>query len=152
MEVEAERPRAGASEPDRGQAERAVDLLEEMSAGLRGCAILDRADRPLAASGELRIWGDSASGFLSAADAARPGVRAEYVHVATEDGDAFGVRHDHLSMVAVTDRFPLASLVASDMRAVLRDLAAGEIVDRRAPGRGVAADEVDPEAAAPPAD
>jgi len=39
-------------------------------------------------------------------------------------------------MVAVTDRFTLTSLVLSDMRTLLHDVAAGEVVDRRAPERG----------------
>jgi hypothetical protein len=43
-------------------------------------------------------------------------------------------------MLAVTDRFTLASLVVTDMRVVLRDLAAGEAGrDRRAPERVPAA-------------
>ena len=42
----------------------------------------------------------------------------------TEDGEAFGVRHGDLAMVAVADRFTLASLMIFDMRAVLRDLTA----------------------------
>jgi hypothetical protein len=42
--------------------------------------------------------------------------------VATEDGEAFAVRLEELAMVAVTERFTLASLVIFDMRAVLRDL------------------------------
>jgi hypothetical protein len=43
--------------------------------------------------------------------------------VATEDGEAYAVRLAGLAMVAVTDRFALASLVLADMRATLRDLA-----------------------------
>jgi hypothetical protein len=40
-------------------------------------------------------------------------------------------------MVAVTERFALASLVLFDMRTVLRDLASGNgVPDRRAPGPG----------------
>jgi hypothetical protein len=42
--------------------------------------------------------------------------------VATEDGEAFAVRHEDLAMVAVAERFTLASLMIFDMRAVLRDL------------------------------
>jgi hypothetical protein len=152
VEVEAESPVPAARGPERGEAERGVELLEEMSAGLRGCAILDGDGRALAASGEGGIWAEAGGALLAAADSSRPGAAVQHVHVATEDGEAFAVRHGELAMVAVTDRFPLASLVASDMRAILRDLAAGEVLDRRASGRGIAPDEVDPEAAAPPVD
>jgi hypothetical protein len=152
VEAELETAPAGAGEPEAAEAERGVALMEEISVGLRGCAILGPAREPLASSGEAGVWGEAAAGLLDAADAARPGSHAEQVHVGTEDGEVFAVRLGEVAMVAVTDRFTLASLVVSDMRAILRDLAAGEVVDRRAPERGVAPDEVDPEAAAPPAD
>jgi hypothetical protein len=42
--------------------------------------------------------------------------------VATENGEAFVLRHEGLAIVAVADRFTLASLMFFDMRAVLRDL------------------------------
>ncbi len=60
--------------------------------------------------------------LLAAADAAGD-EPASHVHVATEDGEAFAVRHEGLAMVAVAERFTLASLMIFDMRAVLRDLA-----------------------------
>src|SRR5919201_1585895 len=47
---------------------------------------------------------------------------ATHVHVATEEGEAFAVRHEGLAMVSVADRFTLSSLMIFDMRAVLRDL------------------------------
>ncbi|MGI8461145.1 MAG: hypothetical protein ACR2OC_05845 [Solirubrobacterales bacterium] len=120
----------------RAEAERAVALMEEMSTGLRGCAILvEGSGNALAASGEVSVWGEAATRLLSAADAAK-GRRAERVHVGTEDGEAFAVRHGELAMVAVTERFTLTSLVHSDMRMILRDLAAGAVVDHRAPARG----------------
>ena len=93
-----------------------------MSADLRGCAILDRAGQVLAATGDGERWAAAAAGFLDAADAARD-EPVTHVHVATEDGEAFAVRHDGLAMVAVAERFTLASLMIFDMRAVLRDLA-----------------------------
>jgi hypothetical protein len=43
--------------------------------------------------------------------------------VATEDGEVFVVRNAGLAMVVVSERFALASLIAFDMRTVLRDLA-----------------------------
>jgi hypothetical protein len=118
------------SEPANGKvsaaaAERALVRMREMAAHLRGCAILGADGAVLAATGEGERWGEAGSELLAAADAARgqPVVRA---HVATDDGEAFAVREGPLAMVAVTDRFALASLMLFDMRAVLRDLAAGE--------------------------
>ena len=93
-----------------------------MSADLRGCALLDSAGRVLAATGEAERWQAAASDLLAAADEAGD-EPASHVHVATEDGEAFAVREGGLAMVAVTERFTLASLMIFDMRAVLRDLA-----------------------------
>jgi hypothetical protein len=103
-------------------AEAAVGRLREMSPDLRGCAILGAGGEVLAATGEADRWASAAPELLSAADSAG-GEPASHVHVATEDGEAFAVRHDGLAMVAVTERFALASLMIFDMRAVLRDLA-----------------------------
>ncbi len=47
----------------------------------------------------------------------------EQVHVATEQGEVFALRHAGLAAVAVTERFALASLMFFDMRSTLRDLA-----------------------------
>jgi hypothetical protein len=104
-------------------AQQALARLEEMASGLRGAALLGPAGETLAASGDAERWGDAARGLLAVADAAR-GEPASEVHVATEDGEVFAVRHRGLGAVAVADRFTLASLMTSDMRAVLRDLAA----------------------------
>jgi hypothetical protein len=103
-------------------AETAVARLREMSADLRGCALIGARGEVLAATGEPEGWGAAAADLLAAADAAG-GEPAQHVHVATEDGEAFAVRHEGLAMVAVAERFTLASLMIFDMRAVLRDLA-----------------------------
>ena len=66
--------------------------------------------------------------LLAAADAAAGGT-ASHAHVATEDGEAYAVRLAGLAMVAVTDRFTLASLVLADMRAALRELAGAGSAD-----------------------
>lgn len=96
--------------------------LAEMSTDLRGCAVLDSEGGALAASGDPERWAEAGAALLAAADAAGE-EPASYVHVATEDGEAFAVRHEGLAMVAVAERFALASLMVFDMRAVLRDLA-----------------------------
>lgn len=93
-----------------------------MSADLRGCALLGAGGQVLAATGERDRWGAAAADLLTAADEAG-GEPAGHVHVAAEDGEVFAVREDGLTMVAVTERFTLASLMVFDMRAVLRDLA-----------------------------
>ena len=96
-----------------------------MSPDLRGCAVLDGAGLALGASGEIERWGAAGSALLQAADAAGDQAAA-HVHVATGDGEAFAVRESGLAMVAVANRFALASLMLFDMRTVLRDLARGE--------------------------
>lgn len=101
-------------------AERALERLGEM-VSLLGSALIGPGGRPLAASGALERWGGAAERLLAAADDAGDAA-ADHVHVATEEGEVFALRADDLALVAVTPRFPLASLTFSDMRAVLRDL------------------------------
>jgi hypothetical protein len=130
----------GASAVAPEAADFAVAHLNELSPDLRGCALLDATGTVLSASGEPERWAEAAVGLFAAADAAGP-EPAEMVHVGTEDGEAFALRHRDLAMVAVTDRFSLASLVIFDMRTILRDLAGqGKAVDRRAGGRAMPAD------------
>jgi hypothetical protein len=112
----------------------AVGRLTEMSPDLRGCAVLDSEGRALAASGDSESWAGAGAALLAAADAAGD-EPASHVHVATEDGEAFAVRHEGLAMVAVAERFTLASLMIFDMRAVLRDLAM-EVADAGTGGLG----------------
>ena len=78
----------------------------------------------LAASGDPERWGEDAAALLGVADRAG-GEPVEQVHIATEQGEVFALRHAGLAAVAVTERFALASLLFFDMRSVLRDLAAG---------------------------
>jgi predicted regulator of Ras-like GTPase activity (Roadblock/LC7/MglB family) len=95
-----------------------------MSPDLRGGAILDAEGSVLAASGRPERWRDDAAALLAVADGAG-GEPVEQLHVATEQGEVFAVRQARLVALVVTDRFALASLLLFDMRAVLRDLAAG---------------------------
>ncbi|HSJ17220.1 MAG TPA: hypothetical protein VK920_03935 [Solirubrobacterales bacterium] len=110
--------------PTSDDAEAAIERLREMSDDVRGCAILGPEGELLAATGDRRRWQEAAAVLLGAADLAGDAL-AERVHVATEDGEVFAVRHGGLAMVVVSDRFTLASLMAFDMRTVLRDLVAG---------------------------
>ena len=112
--------------PSRADAEAAVARMVEMSDDLRGCVVLGPGGEALAASGDLEPWQEPAAVLLGAADLAG-GDRAESVQVGTEDGEVFAVRHGELAMVAVSERFTLASLMMFDMRTVLRELAAGRL-------------------------
>jgi hypothetical protein len=103
------------------EAQAAISRLEELSADLRGCAILDAAGGTLGASGDRGRLGDAAAAFLAAADASGDESAGE-VHVVTEDAEVFAVHHQGLAIVSVADRFTLASLMVFDMRAVLGDL------------------------------
>jgi predicted regulator of Ras-like GTPase activity (Roadblock/LC7/MglB family) len=105
-------------------AEHALAFLTEMSPDLRGGAILDSEGAVLAASGHPGRWREDVAALLDVAD--RAGSESvEQIHIATEQGEVFALRHAGLAAVAVTERFALASLLFFDMRAVLRDLAAG---------------------------
>ncbi len=102
----------------------ALAYLTEMSPDLRGGAILDSGGAVLAASEHPDRWREDAAALLDVAD--RAGEEAvEQLHIATEQGEVFALRHAGLTAVAVTERFALASLLLFDMRSALRDLAAG---------------------------
>lgn len=117
-------------------AESALAFLEEMSPDLRGAAILDGDGPVLAASGERDRWREDAAALFAAADRAED-EPVEQVHIGTEQGEVFALRHAGLAAVAVTERFALASLTFFDMRMLLRDVAAG--------GDGRGHDAADPE-------
>lgn len=105
-------------------AEGALAYLIEMSPDLRGAAIIGAEGEVLAASGDAARWREDVTGLIAVAD--RAGSEpVEQVHVGTEQGEVFALRHAGLAAVAVTDRFALASLTFFDMRALLRDLTAG---------------------------
>jgi predicted regulator of Ras-like GTPase activity (Roadblock/LC7/MglB family) len=117
-------PDAAATQVAPGDAaEAALAFLTEMSPDLRGAAILDSSGATLAATGESQGWQEDAAALFAVAD--RAGEEpVEQVHVATEQGEVFALRHAGLSAVVVTERFALASLMLFDMRSTLRDLAA----------------------------
>lgn len=105
-------------------AESALAYLGEMSPDLRGAAILDARGSVLAASGDPDRWAEDVAALFEVAD--RAGEEpAEQVHIGTEQGEVFALRHSGLVAVAVTERFALASLLFFDLRSLLRDLAAG---------------------------
>jgi len=102
----------------------ALAYLTEMSPDLRGAAILAADGAVLAASGRADRWREDVATLFEVADRAG-GEPVEQLHVGTEQGEVFALRHEGLAAVAVTDRFALASLLLFDMRSILRDLAAG---------------------------
>jgi predicted regulator of Ras-like GTPase activity (Roadblock/LC7/MglB family) len=104
-------------------AEQALAYLTEMSAELRGAAILDSGGSVLAASGDAERWGEDSLALLQVADKAG-GEPVEQLHIGAEQGEVFAVRQDGLAAVAVTERFVLSSLMFFDMRSVLRGLLA----------------------------
>jgi hypothetical protein len=105
-------------------AESALAFLNEMSPDLRGAAILGIGGSVLAASGDLRRWSEDSAALFEIAD--RAGQEpVEQIHIGTEQGEVFALRHAGLAAVAVTERFALASLFFFDLRSLLRDLAAG---------------------------
>jgi hypothetical protein len=106
-------------------AEGALAYLAEMSLDLRGAAILGEGGAVLAAAGDSGRWREDAAALFEVADRAG-GEPVEQIHIGTEQGEVFALRHAGLTAVAVTERFALASLTFFDMRAVLRDLALGK--------------------------
>jgi predicted regulator of Ras-like GTPase activity (Roadblock/LC7/MglB family) len=115
---------AATGSPSAAAAAAAIEFLTEMSPDLRGAAILGAGGAVLAASGEPERWGEDAATLLEVADRAGE-APVEQVHIGTEQGEVFALRHAGLAAVAVTERFALASLTFFDMRSLLRDLAAG---------------------------
>lgn len=114
---------ATASSPEEAP-DAALAYLAELSPDLRGAAILAADGSVLAASGPPQRWREDAAALFEVADRAG-GEPVEQVHVGTEQGEVFAVRHAGLAAVAVTERFALASLTFFDMRAALGDLAGG---------------------------
>lgn len=99
----------------------AVERLDAL-AGVRACAILDRDGGLLAASGR-NDWAVQAARIWDAAgDPKRPA--PAYVHVATDGGEVFAVRGRRADVVAIADRFTLASLLLCDLRDALRGVEA----------------------------
>jgi predicted regulator of Ras-like GTPase activity (Roadblock/LC7/MglB family) len=103
-------------------AEAALAFLTEMSPDLRGAAIIAGDGSVLAAAGEAERWREDAATLFAVADSAG-GEPVDQVHIATEQGEVFALRHEGLAAVAVAERFALASLLFFDMRSTLRALA-----------------------------
>ncbi|MDQ3728003.1 MAG: hypothetical protein M3355_00280 [Actinomycetota bacterium] len=103
-------------------AREAAGHFTALSPEIRGCAIIGPRGLAGSSSGDEAGWIEAARALLEAADRAA-GTAASHAHVATEEGEAYAIRQGDFAMVAVTDRFTLASLVFADMRAALREAA-----------------------------
>jgi len=91
----------------------------EGSPELREAAIFDSSGAQLYATDGIdrteparRLWAGADAG----------GEAATYAHVATANGEVLAARGPAGTAIALADRFALASLVLSDLRAVLREL------------------------------
>ena len=116
-------PDVATTVPSEQSAQAALAFLTEMSPDLRGAAILGPEGQVLATTDEHpRRWADDAAALFAAADAAEAG-SVEQVHIGTEQGEVFAIRHQGLAAVCVTERFALASLMLFDLRSLLRELA-----------------------------
>jgi len=113
---------SGAISP--GAAAGALAYLTEMSPDLRGAAIVGADGEVLAADEAAERWRDDVAALFEVADRAG-GEPVTQIHIGTEQGEVFALRHAGLAAVAVTERFALASLTFFDLRAILRDLAGG---------------------------
>jgi predicted regulator of Ras-like GTPase activity (Roadblock/LC7/MglB family) len=129
-------PDAEASEAISGDvAAGALAYLTEMSSDLRGAAIIGRGGTVLAASDRSDRWREDAATLFEVADRAG-GDTVEQIHIGTEQGEVFALRHAGLAAVVVTERFALASLTFFDMRSLLRDLAAEKPLPTFTPQEG----------------
>jgi hypothetical protein len=86
---------------------------------LREGAIFDSSGRQLFATDDAD-WTAGAARIWEAAEAGEREVA--YLHVGTEAGEVLGACGPAGSALVLSERFPLASLVLSDLRAVLREL------------------------------
>lgn len=100
-------------------ARRLLERLDQASPDLRGAALFDAAGVQLVAS-DGADWTARAKALWRAADGERAG--GTQLHVGTELGEVFAVRDARASIVATSERFALASLMLSDLRALLREL------------------------------
>lgn len=105
---------------------RGLSYLLELEPEIRVAAIIDGGGAVLESSETgTSNFGPAAVGLIEAVDGAgnKP---FDSCHIASDDAEVFVVREGDLSLVAVTERFVLASLMAFDMRMTLRDLPGGQ--------------------------
>lgn len=116
--------KSGSAEIGNAAAARGLERLDELSPDVLAAAVLT-VDGELLAGDPEGDWAPAVAELWSAADGA--GAGATQIHVGTEDGEVFAFRDDVVAVVAVTRRFALASLMQTDLRALARDLRAGNL-------------------------
>jgi len=105
-------------------AARAIAYLAELQPDLVGAAIVDSRGTVVAATeGEPGEWQAPVDRLLAAADEGEAGKAVE-LHIADPGGEVFAVREAGAALIAIAERFVLASLLAFDMRTVLRGMVA----------------------------
>lgn len=105
---------------DASSARSALAYLAQLQPGLRGAAIFAADGTIEACDGPPEVWADKGSALLAAIDAAVEGAASE-AHIASPAGEIFVCSLNGRRIVAVAQRFVLASLLSFDMRTVLRD-------------------------------
>lgn len=106
---------------DASAARSALDYLAQLQPGLKGAAVFSAEDRLEAGDGSAAVWVEGGTALLAAIDEAVGG-RAEEAHIATAAGEIFVQSRAGRRLVAVAERFVLASLLSFDMRTVLREI------------------------------
>ena len=102
---------------------RVIERLREMGSDLRECAVLGAGGEVLASTTEAE-WAVRAEELWEAAGA-DDGTDPVQIHVATESGEVFALRSPGgASVIAVTPRFALESLMFCDLRAAMREIEA----------------------------
>lgn len=102
----------------------ALDFLGQLQPDLKGAALYTSDGGLIAGTGASEAWLEAGRALLSVFDRAAEGAAAE-AHVATGSGEVFLVEGKRFRLLAVAERFVLASLLSFDMRTVLRELERG---------------------------
>ena len=119
--------------PGRVQAALALARLRELSVDMRGGAFFAPSGELMASTGDDTVWAEFGTALVLAAEAADPREFSQ-LHVGGEAGEVFLVRYEGYAIIVTAERYTLASLFASDLRATLHDLVEGHAgLDRRAP-------------------
>lgn len=102
----------------------ALGYLAQLQPGLKGAAVFTADGALEACEGPEQSWLDYGTGLLRMIESTveQPPTEA---HIATAAGEVFMVSLNGRRLVAVAERFVLASLLTFDMRTVLREIEAG---------------------------
>lgn len=114
---------ASDAKPEFGPGDAGLAYLAELEPDVRAAGIFNSDGSPVASSApDLPAFLEAAPELIGAiSSVCEEGREFDSCHVALEDGEVFMVRESGLTMIAVTERFVLASLTGFDMRMALRD-------------------------------